>query len=77
MEYSYWADGDWFVYRLPANDPDPYMSHDAEVFAYESLDWIPYGSIASEHDAQPVSKDEAMRVCDLISQRAAKSHASA
>lgn len=80
MKYSYWADGDYYVYRLPANDPDPLLSHDVEVFRYDTLDWAPYNSFGAtmlNGEVNPVSEQEAMRVCDVIRKAVAAERASA
>lgn len=72
MAYKYLADGDQAVWRRNDGPSAPWI----EIF--NPVDgWIGANLPRQQGDALPVSEAEAMRICDLIRQRAAKSRTSA
>lgn len=72
MVYEYYADGDRAVWRRNDGPDAPWV----ERFAGDGT-WNAADLPRSQFDAWPVDEVEAMRVCDVIRQRAAASHVSA
>ena len=69
MAYTYWADSDQYICRLPDGSS---VTDPAEAFRYDTLQWAPCGDISTEidyGDMKQVPQAEAERICDLIRER--------